>query len=194
MSVWKNLDSAIAFGATAHAGQVRRYSGLPYILHPLEVMELLHDTLPIVTEDELIAAVLHDVVEDTAVGHDSIERRFGSMAAALVFDLTDQFTHQAHPDKNRALRKKLERERLWATSAEAQNIKLADTISNNRSIVAHDPGFARVYLPEMRELISGLDKAHPDMRLRAERSLTRAFSILNLEDLHEECRADGVGG
>lgn len=184
---FKQLDSAIAFGATAHAGQVRRYSGLPYILHPLEVMEILHQTVPDVSEDELVAAVLHDVVEDTVVTAKEIERRFGSTVAALVYDLTDQFTKQAHPEKNRTARKRLERERLWTISAAAQNIKLADTISNNRSIVKNDVGFARVYLPEMRELLTGLGQAHPAMIRRAEASLAIAFSRLDLVNLHLEC-------
>jgi len=54
------LERAIAIAAAAHAGQVDK-AGQPYILHPLRVM------LRVATEHERIAAVLHDVVEDTDV-------------------------------------------------------------------------------------------------------------------------------
>jgi (p)ppGpp synthase/HD superfamily hydrolase len=153
MTVWKQLDSAIAFAATAHAGQVRKYDGLPYITHPIAVMVILHETAAVVSEDQLVAAVLHDVVEDTPVSIETIERRFGSGVAALVFDLTDAFTHEAYPDLNRATRKDRERERLAAISGPAQDIKLADLIHNTASIAAHDPGFARTYLEEKRKIL-----------------------------------------
>jgi hypothetical protein len=149
--VWKQLDSAIAFAATAHAGQVRKYDGLPYIVHPLRVMTILHETASIVSEDQMVAAVLHDVVEDTPVTIENIERRFGSGVAALVFDLTDQYVHPSQG--NRAARKAAERFRLGKISGPAQDIKLADLIDNTASIALHDPGFARTYLREMELLL-----------------------------------------
>lgn len=55
------LEKAIAFATVAHAGQEDK-SGLPYILHPLAVMQAVH------TIDQKVVAVLHDVVEDTDIG------------------------------------------------------------------------------------------------------------------------------
>jgi (p)ppGpp synthase/HD superfamily hydrolase len=145
------LDSAIAFAATAHAGQLRKYDGLPYIVHPIEVMTILHQTASIVTEDQLCAAVLHDVVEDTSVNIDTIRRRFGTGVADLVFELTDQFVL---PEQgNRAARKAAECARLACISPAAQSIKYADLISNTRSIVEHDAGFARTYLDEKERIL-----------------------------------------
>lgn len=146
--IWKQLDQAIAFAAVAHAGQVRKYDGLPYITHPLRVMTILKNTAAIVTEDQLVAAVLHDVVEDTPVSIETIERRFGSGVAALVFDLTDQ----CHVG-NRAARKALERQRQAAISPQAQDVKLADLIDNTASIALCDPNFARIYLKEKQALL-----------------------------------------
>jgi len=149
--MFKKLDSAIAFAAIAHAGQVRKFTGLPYILHPLAVMEILHAHAAIVTEDELIAAVLHDVVEDTQVTIKDVERRFGSTVAGLVFDLTDQFMDPKLG--NRRERKEKERARLATISPQAQSIKYADLIHNTTSIVPNDPDFARVYLKEKAALL-----------------------------------------
>jgi GTP diphosphokinase / guanosine-3',5'-bis(diphosphate) 3'-diphosphatase len=60
-----SLERAIAIAAHAHAGQIDK-AGQPYILHPLRVM------LRLVTDEERIAAVLHDVVEDTSVTLDDL--------------------------------------------------------------------------------------------------------------------------
>lgn len=184
--MFERLSNAIAFAATAHAGQVRKYDGLPYVTHPIAVMRLIYETLPIVTEDELIGAVLHDTVEDTGVSLREIERRYGETATSIVYDLTDQFTPKAYPHLNRKARKEMECARLADISEQAQNIKVADLIDNSTSILAHDLGFARIYLPEKKAVLSVLTKAHPDLRLIADRQLTKAFSILELEELKNE--------
>lgn len=78
------LDEAIKFATDAHVGQVDR-AGEPYILHPLRVM------LSVSTDDERIAAVLHDVVEDNPhVGHRDILALFGPIIHEAVFALTRQ--------------------------------------------------------------------------------------------------------
>lgn len=175
------IDTAISFAAQAHAGQRRKFTGEPYIFHPIEVCQILikHG---IGDEDTLVASILHDVVEDCPIGIDTIERRFGAGVASIVFDLTDQF---ADPKLgNRAFRKQAEAERLWTVSAQAQNVKAADLISNTGEIVLHDSDFARVYLPEKREVLRGMDKMDAGLRLSVERSLVAGFSGLILEDLH----------
>lgn len=158
-----NIDTAIAFAALAHAGQTRKYDGLPYITHPIEVMSLVHAHGG--TEDMKMAAILHDVVEDTPVGIITIERRFGPDVAALVLELTDVYTSEAYPDRNRRERKRLERMRVGETSAAAQTIKFADLVSNTRSIIQYDIGFARVYLEEKERMLELMNDG--DKRLRA---------------------------
>jgi hypothetical protein len=169
--VWRQLDSAIAFAATAHGGQVRKYNGLPYITHPLRVMEILHETAAVVSEDQLVAAVLHDVVEDTPVSIETIERRFGVGVAGMVFDLTDQFLPETHRQLNRMARKAAERMRLSVISPQAQDIKLADLIDNTSSIVPNDPGFARTYLQEKQLLLEVMRDGDTALYKRAAESL-----------------------
>jgi len=62
------LEKAIALAANAHAGQKDK-AGYPYILHPLRVM------LNMTTESEMIAAVLHDIVEDTQITSEELRRQ-----------------------------------------------------------------------------------------------------------------------
>ena len=65
------LAQAIAFAANAHAGQIRKFSGKPYIFHPLRVMMNMH------THEERVLAVLHDVLEDTDADEPMIRLHFG---------------------------------------------------------------------------------------------------------------------
>jgi hypothetical protein len=168
--MYQYLDSAIAFAATAHAGQIRKHTGLPYVLHPIAVMQLVHDHAADPSEPQLIAALLHDVVEDTTVSLDTITRRFGVETARLVWELTDQYADPALG--NRATRKSMERERQANISPAAQTIKYADLIHNTESIARFDPGFARVYLKEKEALLSVMRMGDPILLSLAEASLT----------------------
>ena len=129
--------------AHADAGQRRKYTDEPYIVHPAAVAELVRS----VTNDEhmLAAAWLHDTVEDTPSTLQDIESHFGARVAELV----DMLTDSAQPNaKNRAARKLEHFRHTAAASPEAQTIKLADIIDNTRAIVQFDADFARVYLIE----------------------------------------------
>jgi len=103
----------------------------------------------------LAAAWLHDVVEDTGVTIETIRAEFGVEVAELVGWLTDV----SRPEHgNRAHRKALDRAHSAAAPAEAQTVKLADLISNTRSIIAHDVSFAKTYLEEKRLLLEVMTK------------------------------------
>ena len=76
------LDRAIIFAVKAHAGTERRGKGFPYIVHPMEAMEVVST----MTADQelLAAAALHDTVEDTDVTVSDLRREFGERVASLV--------------------------------------------------------------------------------------------------------------
>jgi (p)ppGpp synthase/HD superfamily hydrolase len=144
-------EHARIFATAAHAavGQLRKYTNEPYIVHPAEVVSIVQ-TVPH-TEAMLAAAWLHDVVEDTGVTIETVRAEFGEEVADLVSWLTDVSRPE---DGNRAHRKARDREHTAAAPAEAQTVKLADLISNTRSIIAHDPKFAVTYLEEKRALLA----------------------------------------
>ena len=75
----KQLEKAIQFATKAHEGQVRKYTGEPYIVHPLAVMETVATVEH--TDEMLMAAVLHDTVEDCDVTLDDIVTEFGEIVA-----------------------------------------------------------------------------------------------------------------
>lgn len=160
------LFAQAAHGAT---GQVRRYTGEPYIEHPAEVVALLKRAG--VTDDAMLAAAwLHDVVEDTQVRADTIRREFGLLVFTMVVDLTEVTTLA---DGNRATRKAIERDRLYGAQPESQSVKLADLISNTRSIREHDPKFWPVYRAEAMALLDVLrDCSHPALWRQLEEELS----------------------
>ena len=137
------LDKAIKFATKAHGKQKRKYTGEPYITHPIAVMEIVR-TVPH-TEEMLVAAVLHDTVEDTDVTLADIKAEFGTKVAELVNGLTDVSKPQ---DGNRKTRKAMDRAHTAKQSAEVQTIKLADLIHNTESIGRFDPKFYKVYREE----------------------------------------------
>ena len=137
------VQKAKAFATLAHEGQVRKYTGAPYIIHPIEVMEIVQT----VKHDDtmLAAALLHDVVEDTDCTIDDIQAEFGADVASLVADLTDVSKPE---DGNRETRKAKDRAHSAGASPSAQTVKLADLISNSLDIIKNDPSFAKIYMVE----------------------------------------------
>lgn len=82
---WALISKAYQFALRAHAGQ-KRISGEPYIIHPLGVAYILADLeLDLIT---IIAALLHDVLEDTPYQYEEIEEEFGEEVASLVDGVT----------------------------------------------------------------------------------------------------------
>jgi (p)ppGpp synthase/HD superfamily hydrolase len=152
-----------AMAAHAAVGQRRKYSGEPYIVHPAEVAKIVAG-VPGSTPDMVAAAWLHDVVEDTGVTFTDIHMAFGIDIATLVGWLTDVSKPE---DGNRAHRKAMDRAHTAEAPAEAQTIKLADLISNSKSIMQHDPAFARTYLEEKRLLLEVITKGDRDLHALA---------------------------
>jgi (p)ppGpp synthase/HD superfamily hydrolase len=152
-----------AMAAHAAVGQKRKYTGQPYIVHPAEVASIVA-RVPGATPDMVAAAWLHDVVEDTGCTYTDIHMGFGADIATLVGWLTDVSKPE---DGNRAKRKAIDRAHTAEAPAEAQTIKLADLISNSRSIMEHDPEFAKVYLEEKRLLLEVLTKGDPGLHAEA---------------------------
>lgn len=152
----ERLKKALEFGAKAHAGQVRKYSGKSYF-HEHCVAVARRVKAQGGDEDMIIAALLHDTVEDTATTLPEIHKEFGARVCSLVAQLTDVFTSEAYPKLNRAARKKLEAERLGEATPDAKLIKRCDMADNTSSIVENDPGFARVYLAEKAYLLECME-------------------------------------
>ncbi len=139
MSINTHLETvAYWFAHNKHSGQKRKYTGQPYILHPVAVRDILAEAG--VTDSEVLcAALLHDTVEDTDATFEEIEKIFGREIMELVWYLTDYKLLQK--EGNRATRKLITEIRLSRAPVGAVQIKLADMIDNAKDLSQNDPSF-----------------------------------------------------
>lgn len=165
---------ALSFAAAKHRDQRRKDTAqTPYINHPIAVADILLNEAGVTDEVVLMAALLHDTVEDTDTTFDEIEQQFGQVVRDVVAEVTD--------DKSlpKAVRKQHQIDHAPNLSDRAKLVKLADKISNVRDTVVSPPhGWptARVdeYLDWGKAVISPIRGTH-----------------LQLEALFDEAYAQG---
>lgn len=126
------LDKAIIFAVRAHANQERRGKGYPYIVHPMEAMEIVAT----MTRDQelLAAAALHDTVEDTDVTVEEIRREFGDRVASLVESESDVAVEGVSDTDSWKSRKLAAIDRIAKASHDAKMVAMGDKLSNMRAI------------------------------------------------------------
>ena len=126
------LDRAIIFAVKAHAGTERRGKGFPYIVHPMEAVEIVATITP--DQELLAAAALHDVVEDTDISADDLRAEFGNRIADLVVAESDVFEDGVSEEDSWHARKKAAIDRLARAPYEAKIVAMGDKLSNMRAI------------------------------------------------------------
>ena len=126
------LDRAIMFAVRAHAGTERRGKGFPYIVHPMEAVEIVAT----MTKDQelLAAAALHDTVEDTDTTVEQIREEFGDRIASLVASESDTMPEGMSEEDSWHARKQAAIDRLAHASHDAKIVALGDKLSNMRAI------------------------------------------------------------
>lgn len=124
------LLEGVDFAVAKHHGQVRNHAeSVPYVVHPLRVALLLWEEAGIHDEDLLLAALLHDTLEDTATTPEEIGAKFGPRVQKLVQELTEKPNATGEDEVKSAK----------AMSKEAKTIKLGDRTHNLRDLIDHPP-------------------------------------------------------
>ncbi len=126
------LDRAIVFAVKAHHNTERRGKGFPYIVHPMEAVEIVATITP--DQELLAAAALHDTIEDTDVTVEQIREAFGERIAELVHAESDQFTEGVSEEDSWHDRKQAAINRLAAAPYDAKIVAMGDKLSNMRAI------------------------------------------------------------
>ena len=143
------IREAAEFGASAHKGQ-KRLSGEPYIAHPVAAAAILADLR--LDGDTIVAAILHDVIEDTPTPKDQLAARFGAAVAELVDAVTklDQIKFKSREEAQAESFRKM----LLAMVRDLRVIlvKLADRTHNMRTIEAMSPPRRRAIARETLEI------------------------------------------
>ena len=167
----KLLLKAIAFAADKHRNQRRKDKiASPYINHPIALADVLANEAGIEDEKVLIAAVLHDTIEDTDTTEPELAKLFGDEITAIVLEVTDD---KALP---KAERKRLQIEHALTISRRAKLVKLADKICNLRDMASNPPAEwslerRQEYFDWAKAVIDGLRSSHPTL----ERLFDEAF-------------------
>lgn len=169
---------ALRFAADKHRDQ-RRKGGdaAPYINHPIAVTELLWRVGGVREVNTLVAALLHDTIEDTATTPEEIRLAFGEDVLGLVLECTD--------DKSlpKAERKRLQIVNAPHKSPRARQIKLSDKISNVTEIAANPPADwslerRRDYLDWSEQVVNGLRGQNPELEALYDQVLAEGRSRL----------------
>ena len=171
------LLRAACFAAEKHAEQRRKGGAAePYVNHVLEVARLVADSLDAPDEPLVMAALLHDTVEDTDTTFEELVQVFGEDIASLVAEVTD--------DQNlpKAERKRLQIEHAHSRTQRAQAIKIADKIANLRSMLHSPPaGWDEArkseYVEWARQVVAALPAPNLKLRVEFERTWRRYLGL-----------------
>jgi (p)ppGpp synthase/HD superfamily hydrolase len=177
----QRVIEATHFAAAKHRNQRRKGAASePYINHLIEVGELVATSLSEPDINLVIAALLHDTIEDTATTKEELIRHFGSDVCDLVIEVTD--------DKKllKTERKRLQIETASKKSARAQSIGLADKISNLRSILYSPPVHwdyqrKKAYFAWARQVVDGFTAPNPMLKAEFEATLQKFDSTVGHE-------------
>ena len=120
------IPKAIIFATKKHEGQKRKGTDIPYIVHPMEVMQIL--TAMDCSQDVIIAGILHDTLEDTDTTPEEIKEAFGNAVLAIVQTESE--------DKSKTWKERKQRtvDELQEASTESRQVCFADKLSNIRSM------------------------------------------------------------
>lgn len=172
---------ALRFAAEKHRHQRRKDADAsPYINHPIAVASVLASEAGITDESTLLAALLHDTVEDTETTVAELHDFFGPQVAALVVEMSD--------DKSlpKGVRKQLQVDHARNASCPAKHLKIADKICNIRDVAANPPTTwsmerRREYLDWAERVVAGCRGAHPPLDALFDSALRDARARLGVD-------------
>ena len=161
----RQVRRAYLYSEQAHDGQKRR-SGDPYIIHPLQVAEILSEMR--MDHQSLMAAMLHDVIEDTGIAKDALQTQFGEAVAELV-DGVSKLTHISFETHAEAQAENFQKMTLaMARDIRVIIVKLADRLHNMRTIGSLNPGKRRRIAKETLDIYSPIANRLGMYELRSE--------------------------
>lgn len=176
------LFKAFRFSAGKHRNQRRKDSiKSPYINHLIDVVQLLWDVGGVRDMDVLLAAILHDTIEDTNTVPDEIRESFGEEVLSLVLEVTD--------DKGlpKARRKRMQIETAPHKSKGAKLIKLADKCSNLRDLLVLPPKYwslerRQEYLLWTEQVVAGLRGTNEALEEYYDHKLASGKTLLGITE------------
>ncbi len=162
----QQILKASEYAAMAHTGQVRKFTGEPYIQHCYNVRDLVASVID--NQDAICAAVLHDTIEDTEICYQDIVDNFGDSVAGMVASLTTV-------DGRCSVAYNL---MLKGIDADVQTVKLADILDNLSGAWDAEPEFLERWIPKKAAQLRVLTRGSHSLRVRAMAALGDAATAL----------------
>ena len=173
-----DIFRALEFASFKHSHQKRKGSaGIPYINHPIQVTHLLIKCLQNPSTEIIIAALLHDTLEDTNTSPEELNGQFGDKVLRLVEEVTDNM------ELSSPKRKELQITHAHTLSAEAGYIKIADKTCNIRDMLTtrihwtHKRKIA--YIEWAEKVINRINDKHNELIKEFQNAVAEAETILN---------------
>jgi (p)ppGpp synthase/HD superfamily hydrolase len=179
MEMAERIKQAHAFAGAAHRDQTRKFTGELYLTHLEETAQLLWEaTDGNASQDMYIAAILHDVVEDTDVTLEEVGREFGGLVMVLVGELTiDQKAKEEEGKKLHLTRK------INGMSEPAFLIKLCDRFSNVSGLMDRrvPDKFVKWYVKETQYILEHLDRQLTETQEHLTKKIGQMLVYLKLD-------------
>lgn len=154
------IIKAFAFAAEKHQDQRRKNAeASPYINHPIDLANVLANEGGVTDVNTIVAAILHDTLEDTETSEEELKTQFGAKVTSIVMEVTDDKSLEKH------VRKQLQIDHAPHLSQEAKLVKIADKISNLRDLLDSPPSDwsnerKKAYFEWAAKVVDGLRGTH----------------------------------
>ena len=173
------LIKASVYAAEKHKYQRRKgFNQVPYINHPLKVAKMLSECGEN-DENLLVAAILHDVIEDTDANSQEVTEQFGKEVSDLVLEVTDD------KDLPYAIRKELQVKGAPTLSENAKRLKIADKICNVKDILSYPLDWSTErkisYLEWAKQVVEGCRNINPVLDRVFDETLGEGYEKLQNE-------------
>jgi GTP diphosphokinase / guanosine-3',5'-bis(diphosphate) 3'-diphosphatase len=177
-NILPGIFEALKFAAYKHRKQKRKGAvGIPYINHPIDVANLLITEIEEPSPDLIIAALLHDVIEDTRTKFSDLEKQFGPSVTDIVREVTDDMTLPS------IIRKREQINKAESLSYNARCIKIADKTCNINDLLFTRIKWSRKrkieYIVWANSVVLQIRDTHEGLISQFDEMLKKAGSILN---------------
>jgi guanosine-3',5'-bis(diphosphate) 3'-pyrophosphohydrolase len=162
----RRIAAAQMYALEKHACQQRR-DGSPYVAHPFRVAECLRSIGGVTDPEIVMAALMHDLIEDTDVEYDDVLQRFGRRVADLVAALSGDMRLPKPARRAEVI------ERARHAGVEVQTIRLADRLDNLLDMAGFSNARKREYVEGSEQTLAACRGANPALEAALERAIAR---------------------
>jgi guanosine-3',5'-bis(diphosphate) 3'-pyrophosphohydrolase len=171
----RRIAAALLYAIEKHGAQ-QRGDGSPYIAHPIRVAESVRSIAGVQDPEVVMAALMHDLIEDTAVEYDDLLRRFGQRVADLVAILSGDMRLPKPARRAEVV------ERIRTAEGAAKIVRLADRLDNLLDMASFSPARKREYVAGSKRILEACQGANAALESALAGAIARQEAALAEQD------------